>query len=103
MAKRVQSGGKTLIEGEGGIGWERQSTGTYQAGLFGVIYELEKRRRSTVEQGATGWYLYSSGAPDGNFFGDYASSTLLEAIDEANDMIHRLDLRGPGYEPQSEK
>lgn len=99
MAKRIQWCGKKLIEGEGGIGWERQENGKYQTELFGVTYELVKRRRSKIERGDTGWYLYSDGAPDGNFFGDYASSTLLEAVDEANEMIIKLDLRGPGYEP----
>ncbi|WP_329142814.1 hypothetical protein OIU91_04175 [Streptomyces sp. NBC_01456] len=70
MAKRVQWCGKKLIAGEGGIGWERQEDGKYQAELFGVTYELEKRRRSQAERGDSGWYLYSTGAPDGNFFGD---------------------------------
>lgn len=99
MAKRIQCEGKKLIEGEGGIGWERQETGEYQTELFGVTYELRKRRRSKVEPGDTGWYLYSSGSFDHGFFADYACGTLMEAIDEANDMIIKLDLRGPGYEP----
>ncbi|MFI1796608.1 hypothetical protein ACH427_04510 [Streptomyces sp. NPDC020379] len=99
MGKRIQWCGKKLIEGDDGIRWERQENGKYQAELFGVTYELEKRRRSRAEQGDTGWYLYSRGAPEGNFLGDYASRTLLEAIDEATDMLLKLDLRGSGYEP----
>ncbi|KUL44788.1 hypothetical protein ADL22_12660 [Streptomyces sp. NRRL F-4489] len=99
MAKRIQWCGKKLIEADGGIGWERQESGKYQAELFGVTYELEKRRRSKAERGDPGWYLYSSGAPDGNFSGDYTSSTLMEAVEEATTMLLKLDLRGPGYEP----
>ncbi|GHB51986.1 hypothetical protein GCM10010331_44430 [Streptomyces xanthochromogenes] len=99
MARRIQWCGKKLIEADGGIGWERQASGKYQAELFGVTYELEKRRRSKSEPGDTGWYLYSNGAPDGNFFGDYASRTLMEAVEEATTMLLKLDLRGPGYGP----
>ncbi len=99
MAKRIQWEGKKLIQGDGGIGWERLENGKYQAELFGVTYELEKRRHSKGERVDTGWYLYSSGSVDHGFFGDYACGTLMEAVDEANDMIIKIDLRGPGYEP----
>ncbi|MFI2616617.1 hypothetical protein [Streptomyces sp. NPDC018584] len=99
MAKRIQWEGKKLIEADGGIGWERREEGTYQAELFGVTYELKKRRRSKAEPGDTGWYLYSSGSFDHGFSGDYASRTLMVAVDEATTMILQLDLRGPGFEP----
>ena len=69
--------------------------------VFGITYELEKRRRSPGDTPDTGWYLYSCGA-DGGFFGEYCDRTLLPAVDEASKMIAKTDLRGPGYEKEDE-
>lgn len=104
MARHRQSDGEKYIEADNGIGWTRQKasvasvlSGNYEAYLFGIRYELEKRRRSVREPGAdTGWYLYSHG--DTYFFGEFCDRTLLSAIDEASKLITAADLRGEGYE-----
>lgn len=94
MAKRIQWCGKKYIEGEIGIGWERTSNGHYQTEMFDVTYELEKRRRNTKDQTFdSGWYLYSRGASEGNFFGEWCARTILDAVDSANEQILKADLR----------
>jgi hypothetical protein len=104
MARRIRRVGQQLIEADNGIGWERErasavsvSSGRYVTEIFGISYELEKRRRNArVEPGTdTGWYLYSRN--DTYFFGEFCGSRLMEAVDEASEMIIKSDLRGPGY------
>lgn len=105
MARRRQADGERYIEADNGFGWTRErasvasvSSGRYFTEVFGIEYELEKRRRSRQEPGTdTGWYLYSRGSCM-YFFGDFAGYTLLPAIDEASKMIAEADLRGEGYE-----
>lgn len=105
MARRTHHMGQALIEAENGFGWTREKasvasvgTGRYVTEIFGITYELEKRRRNArVEPGTdTGWYLYSRGVS--YFFGEWCGVTLLPAIDEASELINRADLRGDGYE-----
>ncbi len=106
MAQRRQADGEQYIEADNGFGWIRGrasatsvSSGLYTVTIFGITYELEKRRRNArVEPGAdTGWYLYSRDAGSW-FFGEWCGRTLLSAIDEASKMIAEADLRGGGYE-----
>lgn len=98
MATRRQEGGEKFIEADNGLGWIRCSDGRYWVGIFGIGYELEKRRRNArAEPGSdTGWYLYSRN--DSYFMGEFCDSTLLPAIDAASVMIVKADLRGDGYE-----
>jgi hypothetical protein len=106
MARRVRHMGERLIEADNGVGWSRErasvasvSSGRYTTEIFGVRYELEKRRRSRVEPGSdTGWHLYSLN--NTYFFGEFCGSTLMEAVDEASEVIIKADLRGPGYEKE---
>ena len=106
MARRRQAEGERYIEADNGFGWSKKRAsvasverGSYYATIFGVEYELEKRRRSPGDTPGTGWYLYSYGVP-GGFFGEWCGSTLLSAIDEASKMIAKADLRGEGYEKE---
>ena len=105
MARRAQHMGERYIEADNGFGWTRErasvasvSSGRYVMEIFGITYELEKRRRNVrVEPGTdTGWYLYSRNDPE--FYGEFAGYTLLPAIDEASQMIAKADLRSEGYE-----
>lgn len=108
MAKRTTYLGARIIESENGYGWTRQrasaasvSSGRYTIEVFGVTYELEKRRRSPGDTPDTGWYLYSRGAVDGrDFFGEQCCPTLLESVDAASEMIAERDLRGEGHTPK---
>lgn len=107
MAKRMQAEGQRFVQADNGLGWSRErasvvsvGSGRYVTTIFGITYELEKRRRNArVEPGTdTGWYLYSRG--DSYFCGEFCDSTLLPAIDAASDMIVKADLRGEGHEKE---
>lgn len=89
--------GERYIEADNGLGWALRADGMYVTEIFGVSYEMEKRRRSRVEPGSdTGWHLWSR--PGTHFMGEFCDRTLLSAIDEASEMIAKADLRGEGYE-----
>lgn len=98
MARWKQADNQRYIEADNGFGWVKSGDRRYQAEVFGISYELEKRTRNArVEPGVdTGWYLYSR--KDTYFTGEFCDSTLLPAIDEASDMIVKADLRGKEYE-----
>jgi hypothetical protein len=108
MARRMKAEGRPYIEADNGFGWVRDrasvasvASGKYRASIFGIRYELEKRRRNVADETYdTGWYLYSFGVPSG-FFGEWCAPTLLPAIDEASKMIAKADLRGEGYEKEN--
>jgi hypothetical protein len=104
MARRRQADGEQYNEADNGFSWSRKRAsatsverGSYVTTLFGIKYELEKRRRSPGDTPDTGWYLYSFGV-SGGFFGEYCDATLLPAIDKASELIAKADLRGEGYE-----
>lgn len=104
MARRRQADGERYIEADNGFGWSRKrasvvsvESASYFTEVFGIEYQLEKRRRSPGDTPDTGWYLYSYGV-SGGFFGEWCGSTLPTAIDEASDLINKADLRGEGYE-----
>lgn len=98
MAKRVQVNGKKVIETEGGVIWSRNSglghyeRGNYEAELFGVRYELERRKWYPGDTPITGWYLYSFNV-SGGFFGEWCDTHLLDAADKATELILKRDLR----------
>lgn len=101
MAKYAQINGqrKKVITTEGGITWHRNSglghyeRGNWETELYGVRYEIEKRKWSQQEPDCdTGWYLYSFNAP-GGFFGEWCGKTILEAAEAATSKIHQRDLR----------
>lgn len=99
MSRRVQIDGIKMLEADGGIVWGRETglrkseRGKYVAELYGVTYELEKRRWSPQEPGDdTGWYLFSTNVY-GGFFGARCASTIVEAVDVATEMILTRDLR----------
>lgn len=78
------------------MGFTRQPDGHYRSDpMGGVTYELERRRRN-INDGCTdtGWYLYSTGARSGNFFGEWCDHTIRRAVDAAVEMIFAADLRG---------
>lgn len=107
MARRKQADRQKYIEADNGFGWtkERASATSVQSSMhattvFGITYELEKRRRAPGDTPDTGWYLYSRGVSC--FFGEFCDSTLLPAIDRASEMIAKADLRGEGYEKEKE-
>lgn len=104
MARRRTHMGEKYIEADNGFGWSRGRAsatsverGSYFATIFGIEYQLEKRRRSPGDTPDTGWYLYTIKGST-HFFGEYCAHTLLPAIDEASRMIAKADLRGEGYE-----
>jgi hypothetical protein len=99
MARRIQFCGEKMIESGCGIGWTRdEASGWYVTVMFGIEYELEKRRRNVADETYdTGWYLYSHDA-NSYFVGEWCGSLLLSAVDEASQMIVKADLRGKGYE-----
>lgn len=105
MARRRQVDGEEYIEADNGFGWtpKRASVASveqqrYETTVFGVAYELEKRRRNLRDESHdSGWYLYSSGVP-GGFFGEWCGRILFYAVDEASKMIAEADFRGEGYE-----
>lgn len=87
--------GERYIEADNGFGWTRQpQTGNYEVTVFGVVYELEKRKGD-----GDGWYLYTV-KNSTHFFGEWCGYTLLGAVDEASNLIAKADLRGPGYETE---
>lgn len=93
MAKYTTSDGVRGILGEDGVGWTKNDQGRWVTDYCGVRYELEKRRRYPGDTPSTGWYLFSSGAADGDFVGEWCGRRLLDAVDEANREIARFDLR----------
>lgn len=102
MARQIQHQNKRYLEAQA-LRWERTVFGKYETRLFGVTYELEKRRKNVKDETYdTGWYLYSEGAPGGNFFGEFMAGTLLNAIDEASEAVYAADLRANDYEPKGQ-
>ncbi len=101
MARRTQHLGQRMIEADNGFGWTRDpDTGKYVTEVFGVTYEMEKRRKNRNDECPdTGWYMYSKGA-DGGWFGEWCGKTITMAVDEASELIAERDLRGPGYEKE---
>lgn len=108
MARRTTHMGERIIESDNGFGWSRQkasvasvSVGKYVTEVFGVAYELEKRRTAPGEEPYTGWYLYSKGATDNpDFYGQWCGRALLPSVDAASKMIAKHDLRGKGHTPR---
>ncbi|WP_424863072.1 hypothetical protein [Streptomyces sp. MMS24-I29] len=103
MAKYTRADGVRGITGENGYGWlpvdgawvrtDRDEKATYT---------LEKRVRNPKDgTHTTGWYLYSEGEDAADFFGDFTSSRLLEAVDEANHMIARFEKPTPQHKVQA--
>lgn len=86
MAKYSTSAGVRYIVGNDGRAW-RPVDGAWvsQPTSDSPEYVLEKRRRSKVEGGDTGWYLYDD--QPGGFFGEWCGSRILDAVDEADRQI----------------
>ena len=96
MARRRQADGERYIEADNGFGWTPDAeSGRYETTVFGIEYELEKRRGD-----GEGWHLYTR--KGSHFWGEWCAYTLLEAVDEASKMIAKADLRGEGYEKETE-
>ncbi|MET9816858.1 hypothetical protein [Streptomyces sp. NPDC006355] len=85
----------TAITGDDGYGWVRETEWGKRTGRWvreyldedGTRYVLEKRKRNPKDGTMdTGWYLYDS-RPSGGFFGEWCSSRILDAVDEANRLI----------------
>lgn len=104
MAKYAQINGdkKKVITTDGGITWRRNSglghyeRGNWETELYGVRYEIEKRKWSPGDTPDTGWYLYSFNVT-GGFFGEWCGTTILEAAEVATNKIHERDLRTEQY------
>ena len=103
MSKYIQINGVKVIDSEGGLTWRRETGlkhyehGKWEAELYGVRYELERRKWSKQEPDCdSGWYLYSFNVT-GGFFGEWCAKTLREAVDVATSLILQQDLRTEKY------
>lgn len=92
MARYSTADGVRGIVCDDGYGWLPFDGAWRRNDEDGAGFTLEKRRRNPRDGTTdTGWYLYSDEA--NGFFGEWCGTRILEAADEANRLIGRLDQR----------
>jgi len=91
MAKYRTVKGERCIESEDGRRWTKDDGGRWTCSIGTVMCELEKRVACPGDTPDTGWYLYTNGA-SGGYFGEWCGRRILEAVDEATQLLGRVDL-----------